>query len=425
MPSTDLHRPARRRRLLPPLLVLPVLPALVPAPAAAAAPERVLLDRPGASVQWRDALSDAVVADPQVCPPGACDETLVTVAPAGEWDRLVVAVDYRETVNGFDVAYDLSLHVYDPDGTRVGTSASPFTGQVVTVDGVRPGTYRMVVAADLVVGELPYRASAALSRAPRHPASRELLPNLVAMPPTSLQIASAPYSAAPPFILDARNLAKGPRSCYPQETAERGAHRCLRFDQTVANLGTGPLDLRAAELAEGATMRQRIARGDGSFRERDAGSMSLHLQHGHFHYEDYAQALLYASDPTGTRGPLLRVGFKTGFCMADVENVRFGQLDQEAPRYVGPGMCDGQEEVTTSRVGISAGWADTYPWYTGDQYIELSGVPDGLYLLELQVNRTAALLEATTDDNSAATLFRLTGDTVEVLGYLPAAGHAR
>jgi hypothetical protein len=41
--------------------------------------------------------------------------------------------------------------------------------------------------------------------------------------------------------------------------------------------------------------------------------------------------------------------------------------------------------------GISVGWADStsarlYNWYLADQYIEVSGLPDGYYLLETEAD---------------------------------------
>lgn len=66
--------------------------------------------------------------------------------------------------------------------------------------------------------------------------------------------------------------------------------------------------------------------------------------------------------------------------------------------------------------GISVGWADVYNWFLADQYIEISGVPDGTYVLETLANPSHTVHETTLDDNAARVLIRLQGDTVELVG---------
>jgi hypothetical protein len=96
--------------------------------------------------------------------------------------------------------------------------------------------------------------------------------------------------------------------------------------------------------------------------------------------------------------------------------VRFGHPDQVPAAYVDPETCDGRDEAPGfSRVGISPGWADTYPWFILEQYLEISGVPDGRYLLEFSVNEAAALSEVRHDDNRSTVVFDLRGDSVTVV----------
>jgi hypothetical protein len=65
--------------------------------------------------------------------------------------------------------------------------------------------------------------------------------------------------------------------------------------------------------------------------------------------------------------------------------------------------------------GISVGWADVYNWFLADQYIEISGVPDGVYVLETVANPARTVHETTFDDNSARVTIRLRGDSVELV----------
>jgi hypothetical protein len=66
--------------------------------------------------------------------------------------------------------------------------------------------------------------------------------------------------------------------------------------------------------------------------------------------------------------------------------------------------------------GISPGWADVYNWFLADQYIEISGVPDGVYVIETHANPTRTVHETSYDDNVARATIRLQGDTVTRIG---------
>lgn len=51
-----------------------------------------------------------------------------------------------------------------------------------------------------------------------------------------------------------------------------------------------------------------------------------------------------------------------------------------------------------------------------DQYIEISGVTDGVYLIETRANPNGTVHETNRDDNTARATVRLQGDTVTLLG---------
>lgn len=73
---------------------------------------------------------------------------------------------------------------------------------------------------------------------------------------------------------------------------------------------------------------------------------------------------------------------------------------------------------------ITAGWADVYEWYLPDQYIEVTGLSDGFYLLETIVDPDDAILEANESNNCASVLIQLSGmetdsPSAELLGKGP------
>jgi hypothetical protein len=194
----------------------------------------------------------------------------------------------------------------------------------------------------------------------------------------------------------------------------------------IANVWDGPFELRyrMEGLATDQQLRQRIYASNGTFEDMTVDSYEFHPAHAHFHYKNFGQAFLYRPRPDGTLEKV-RQSRKNGFCMIDVEDTRFGLDDSgqpykgEAPRtYLFP-RCNApteHDQFGTSMVnGISVGWADVYNWFLADQYIEISGVPDGVYVLETVANPAGTVHETTQADNTARVTIRLRGDTVDLV----------
>ena len=59
--------------------------------------------------------------------------------------------------------------------------------------------------------------------------------------------------------------------------------------------------------------------------------------------------------------------------------------------------------------GITRGWADIYDWYLPDQYLDVSGIPDGDYVLETIADPDGLLLEADESNNCDSILIRIAG----------------
>jgi hypothetical protein len=104
--------------------------------------------------------------------------------------------------------------------------------------------------------------------------------------------------------------------------------------------------------------------------------------------------------------------------MVDSENYRFGQPGV-SPKTWHLAVCDEASNIGNQRasiqMGISPGWGDTYPWFVADHYIEISGIPDGTYVLELRVNIDGAIQESSYTDNTDSALIRVDRDTAEVV----------
>lgn len=226
----------------------------------------------------------------------------------------------------------------------------------------------------------------------------DLLPNLVTLTPIELYLGQ----------------------CYPEEQAEEGASRCLRLGNAVGNVGDGPLEVhldyvQGAMAAAGlGRFTQRVYTVDG-FREHGASGAEIHPSHGHFHYEGLAHFALYKHDvETGLRGDQVGVGVKRGFCFLD-----WG--DMEHPEAPSGGQQRAEQECLIPdpaggwSMGITRGMYDYYWPELADQYIDIPGVPDGVYELVSIADGANTLEETDETDNDAALLIHIEGGQVSVL----------
>ena len=104
--------------------------------------------------------------------------------------------------------------------------------------------------------------------------------------------------------------------------------------------------------------------------------------HGHYHFSDFADYRLVNS-----AGEQVAVGLKSGFCLEDVS-----QWDPTVPA-VAKYDCQNQ--------GIQRGWADVYSRNLPCQWVDITGVAPGIYMLEIEVNPVGRLPERTRTNNIA------------------------
>lgn len=400
------------------LLLLVLLAGPVPAGIGAASDGT--LSSVDDQVRWEGGpvAGHTMVPVPQACPAHECDERTLTIELPD--DALGDEGGVQVSIRWEHLADDLDLYVYGPDGTLAAKSEGTFSAaESALLRTPVNGEYRVLVAATSGDG-VTYEGSAEVEFPPAAEPVRELLPDLVSMEARNPRFQTSAYL----FELPVPSM---PGGCYPEEIVEQGARRCLRYDQAIANLGEGPFELRfrvdgiAAE--ETRDVVQRIYRSDGSFRDRVADTYVFHAPHAHLHYENFAQSHLWSATPDGERVGTepVRSSRKVGFCMVDVEHVRFGERGDSPRGYVPPGCLaptdlDPASGAAYAINGISVGWADVYPWFLADQYIEVSGVADGYYILETVADQEGTVDEMDGSNNSASTLIRICGDQAEVVG---------
>jgi len=141
--------------------------------------------------------------------------------------------------------------------------------------------------------------------------------------------------------------------------AEAGLRRYLIFNTETRNIGAADLIM-----------------GDPRFNT----NFVFVSCHGHYHFSAFADYRL-----VGSAGLPVANGNKVGFCLRD--SARFNATAPPGPRY----NCDYQ--------GIQSGWADIYDASLPCQWVDLTGVAPGLYVLEIEVNPEGRLAETSRSNN--------------------------
>jgi hypothetical protein len=223
----------------------------------------------------------------------------------------------------------------------------------------------------------PVRCGA--KKASSGPCGAWLLPNLkpVIDPPSGIYKVSYP----------------GPRDSYLDTSTTPGAV-LLRFGTYTVNEGSGPLQVIGAEAkASGQSVVQRIFNDRGGFTDRMSGRFVFHPGHAHIHVDAFEQYRLL-----DLSGRPVADGGKVSFCLTNVVAFPKAVAAAENPTTAL------RQPLDTTRCGeihqgIDLGWSDYYGPLLPDQWIDVTKVDPGDYLLEIIVDPNDLLLETDETDN--------------------------
>jgi hypothetical protein len=197
--------------------------------------------------------------------------------------------------------------------------------------------------------------------------------------------------------------------------------RLLRFSTASTNKGAGPFELRATVESDGTTTAtQRIYDDQGGYTERIAGTFvfSGHEGHNHFHFADFANYRLRAVLANNGIGNTIRTSDKISFAMMDITPYDLSLPGAPANRvYLAPGS-------SLDPQGVSVGWADVYDRSLGGQWIDIAGVPDGEYWLEVTIDPSDRIAESDETNNTAYLKVILKGNRARTTSEQPSAGSA-
>jgi len=160
--------------------------------------------------------------------------------------------------------------------------------------------------------------------------------------------------------------------------------------------------------------------------------------HGHYHIKDYADYRLWttagyaqwkalrAASPGACAAQVLDAnpsllshlvkGNKLGLCFYDV--LMMGQA--RAATEICPRTLDPQTYLDCDFAGLGVCWADIYSaglfGSIDGQWIDITGLADGEYVLENESNATHLITEADYNNNSTAIRLRIRGKNVHIFG---------
>ena len=210
-----------------------------------------------------------------------------------------------------------------------------------------------------------------------------------------------------------------------RRSPRRGTRRLISFSGTVVNNGAGPLVVRTerGNLGFGTlAARQVVFRTDG---RRVLAGRPLRLRyvtaggHSHFHLQDFMRYELRALD-----GRRVRSDRKQGFCLGDrFDNTGPTRLPAEPARAVFRTRCGlGLPRLRNLTMGISVGYGDDYPVGLEGQFIDITGLASGRYVLVFRADPGRRLLDRHRDNDVASMLLRIEGGRrtqVRVLSWCP------
>lgn len=202
-----------------------------------------------------------------------------------------------------------------------------------------------------------------------------------------------------------------------------GDKRLLRFSTVLVNLGPGPFQLFGFDpdgvtgIGDTLQVRQQIFQSDGTILTIPTTATMVWAAdgHNHFHIADLQRIRLQ-----NLQSETLRAIAKTGFCFLD----SFVFRSKEPAHYENATFVCNVAPNRTVPMGISVLWGDVYRRTIAFQWIDITGLPDGDYLIEIladpPIETGGQFLEADETNNRGWATIRLRGSKVQVLSSSPA-----
>ncbi len=203
------------------------------------------------------------------------------------------------------------------------------------------------------------------------------------------------------------------------DTTTISGHRLLRYTAEIVNVGAGPFDARGSRPDTSTptmTVRQRVYDDAGDFTVSPINDYMFWAGdgHNHWHLADLEGGVLTSFD----NGVQVGTSAKQGFHFAD--GTAFDLTLPTAPQMAQYKPCGGNScNINTLHLtmGLSVGWADIYYASVAYQWIDITGLANGKYILTVTADPDHYFTEAPTGNNAGSALVRISSNGVKVLSY--------
>lgn len=232
---------------------------------------------------------------------------------------------------------------------------------------------------------------------------------------TFTTLGSVSPSSADPMLLPDLGMAQV--STVTVDTRTIPGRRLLRYDAVLVNVGAGPFVLnghRADTTIPELTISQRIFDGSGGYVDVPISGTTMYWSgdgHNHWHTKDLESGVLTRLD----NGRVVGTSAKHGFRFED--NYAYRLTLPSAPQtavYTGAAYQYGPDALDVT-MGISVGWGDRYAASTVNQWIDITGLPNGKYRLELGADTSHWFQEGDITNNIAWATLRIRRNRVNIL----------
>ncbi|HWB65904.1 MAG TPA: lysyl oxidase family protein [Mycobacteriales bacterium] len=175
----------------------------------------------------------------------------------------------------------------------------------------------------------------------------------------------------------------------------------LGFAATIWNAGPGTFDVEGFRIGSRKTMvaRQYVGRHGRLAHPTKIGSFEFDTRpgHDHWHLRDVARY-----DLLDLKGNRVVLSHKQSFCLAPTDPINLTRPGAVwNPDSIGLSSNCPTAQSLWLRESLPAGWGDTYVQSAGGQAFNITGVPNGRYLIRVTANPRGRVHEITRHNDSA------------------------
>jgi hypothetical protein len=163
--------------------------------------------------------------------------------------------------------------------------------------------------------------------------------------------------------------------------------RLLRFTAMMVNVGDGNFEVHghrnstAEPMQVDQIIRETANPGSEVAQRIPTGAQGTWSGDGHNHWHVQEMMRYDMWGPSGTHR-----GAKRGFCFLDSDPWILSLPGAAQGSYYRGSWCQFTPSALSNRMGISVGWGDEYEYYLAWQWVDITGIPAGTYVVRAKVD---------------------------------------